>query len=71
MSRTLVCINMDDGTLNRWETGGQHVRKTHTATPRVWPMEYSRGMIELFRTKPNPDFAVATKSKPTPPPEAA
>lgn len=64
---TLVCAEMESGTLTRYETGGSAVRPTHrcTAGKRV---TFTAGLIQGFRLNPPDEFRLDPPPRPTGPP---
>lgn len=65
---SMVCVDTATGSLTRYETGGQCVRKTHHAVPESGASQLTKHMIEMFRVWPDPEFSVDPPPRPTNPP---
>lgn len=64
---TLVLVEAASGSLNRYETGGSKVRRTHGCTYGQ-QVTFTPKVVEEFRIWPSPEFAVDPPPRPTGPP---
>lgn len=67
---TLVMVDARAGTLDRFETGGSHFRRTHAAT-HDGPFDFTPKMVEDFRLMPDEKFSLTPPPRPTSPPACA
>ena len=65
-SPALVVVDAAEGSLARYQTGGQRPVLTHACTIGH-AASFSPEIIEEFRTNPHPDFYVGRHPPPTPP----
>lgn len=59
---TVVIIDAQKGSLDRYESGGSNYRKTHGCVCGE-PVEFMSSVIESFRMCPDPKFAVELPSE--------
>lgn len=61
---SLVVVEAQTGSLTRYEIGGEAVRKTHACTLRKH-VEFTRDIVEGFRTNSPDAFSVEPDPSPT------
>lgn len=67
---SIVVIDANNGSLDRYEIGGEAVRKTHACTLGE-KCYFTPEIIETFRLNPSPEFAVDPPPRPTNSPAGA
>jgi hypothetical protein len=67
---TLVSVESYSGTLTRYEVGGQCARATHRCSAYS-PVSFTPKVVEDFRLRPDPRFAIDPGPRPTNPPASA
>lgn len=65
---TVVVVDAHQGSLSRWELGGEAVRLTHSCHAEGGgPITFTKDVVEGFRVNPPEEFRVEPPPEPTGP----